>query len=115
MEGIMSDAVDEYNTFRVRASFKDDEASAVTPTSGTYRVDDITGGVVTSVVASTQFTPATTYYDIVIPHGANIILDQSHNEETRVVTVKFAYGAGRRGAKAYEYTLKNLRRAEALD
>ena len=53
----MSDIVKEYNTYRVRASFKDDDASAVVPTSGVYRVDDITGGVITSVVASTEFTP----------------------------------------------------------
>ena len=110
----MSDIVKEYNTYRVRASFKDDEASAVVPTSGVYRVDDTTGGVITSVVASTEFTPSTTYYDIVIPYGVNIILDQAHQEETRLVTVKFAYGAGRQGSDDYEFTLKNMRRREAL-
>jgi hypothetical protein len=110
----MSDLIKEYNTFRVRATFTDDNASAVQPTSGTYRVDDVTGGVMTSVVANTSFVPNTTYYDIVIPSGVNIVLDQAHQEEIRLVTVEFLYGAGRRGVGDYEYTLKNMRRIEAL-
>jgi hypothetical protein len=112
----MSDIVKEYNTYIVRASFKDDSASAIVPTAGTYRVDDITGGVVTSVIGSTNFTPATTYYDIVIAKGSNICLDQSHDEETRLVTVKFTYGASSySGSDDYTYTLQNLRRREQLD
>lgn len=106
--------VPEYNTYRVRATFRNDAGSAVVPTLGYYRVDDITGGVVTSVIATTSFVPTYDYYDIVIPYGVNIILDQAHDKETRLVTVKFNYGTGRQGADEWAFTLRNLRRIENL-
>jgi hypothetical protein len=110
----MNNVIKEQNTYRVRASFKDDTGAAVTATSGSYRVDDITGGVVTEVIANTSLIPTTTYYDIIIPASSNAILDQSHDEEERLVTVQFMYGASRRGAGEYEYTIQNLRKVETL-
>ena len=110
----MNNVIKEQNTYRVRASFKDDSGAAVTATSGSYRVDDITGGVVTEIVANTSLIPTTTYYDIIIPASSNVILDQNHVEEERLVTVTFTYGASRRGAGEYKYKIQNLKKIETL-
>jgi len=110
----MNSVIKEQNTYRVRASFKDDAGLPVAATGGSYRVDDITGGKVTEVISNTTLIPTTTYYDIIIPASSNAILDQEHAEEIRLVTVEFTYGAARRGAGDYQYTIKNLRKIESL-
>jgi hypothetical protein len=110
----MNNVIKEQNTYRVRASFFDDNGVAVTATNGSYRVDDITGGVVTEVIPTSSLIPTTTYYDIIIPASANAILDQAHAEEKRLVTVTFTYGSARRGAGEYEYTIQNLKKIETL-
>ena len=110
----MADIVNEQNTYVVKASFEDDDHNPVVPDSGSYRVDDITGGIATSVIANTNFVPVLTYYNIVIPSSSNVILDQSRDFEDRVLTVKFSYSGGRQGAGEYFYTLKNMRRIETL-
>lgn len=110
----MSNPVYEKNTYRIRASFTDDSGAAVTPTSGSYRVDDITSNALVEIIDTTAFTPSTTYYDIIIPSSSNVLIDQSREEETRLVTVIFSYGSGRQGAGKYEYTLKNLKSVENL-
>ena len=111
----MKAILDEQNACTIRASFEDENEAAVTPISMSYRVDDLTGGVATVVVANTAVVPSTSYYDIEIPATSNVVLDQSHDYETRLVTVKFVYGASsKQGAGEYEYLLKNLRRIEVL-
>lgn len=99
----------ERSTYTIRASFIDDDEAAVVPTSGAYRVDDITNGVRTEVIDTTAFTPLNSYYDISIPSASNAILDESHDYEARLVTVTFLYGGGQRGVGEYEYTIKNSR------
>jgi hypothetical protein len=109
----MADIINEQNTYVVRVSFKDDSNVSVIPSSGNYRVDDITGGVATEIIANTSFVPAATYHDLVIPALSNAILDQNHDYENRIVTVNFIYGS-RQGAGEYQYTLKNMQRIETL-
>jgi hypothetical protein len=110
----MNNVTKEQNAYRVRVLFKDDSGAAVTATAGSYRVDDITGGVITEVISNTSLIPTTTYYDIIIPASSNAILEQSHEEEERLVTVQFTYGASRRGAGEYKYTIQKLRKIETL-
>jgi hypothetical protein len=110
----MNNVIKEYNTYRIRASFVDDSGAAVTATGGSYRVDDITGGRVVEVIPTSTLIPTTTYYDIIIPSSSNVILDQEHTEEKRLVTVTFTYGSSRRGSGEYEYTIQNLKKIETL-
>lgn len=111
----MKEIVKERSTCIVRASFTDDTGADVVPTSMSYRVDDMTGGIATKVIDNTTVVPTTHYYDIEIAPASNVVLDQSHDYEERLITVKFVYGVGaRQGVGEHEYLLKNMRRIEAL-
>jgi hypothetical protein len=103
------DVVKEQTTYIVSASFTDQDGAAVTPSSGTYRIDDITDGAITRVKDTTAFTPAGPTHSFEITPDENIILKAANQIEYRLVTVKFIYGTARQGAEEHIYCIKNMR------
>jgi hypothetical protein len=103
------DVVKERTTYIVEASFIDQDRSAVTPSSGTWRIDDITDGVITEVKDDTAFTPSGPTHEFEITPDENCILSLANQLEYRLVTVTFSYGASRKGAAEHRYCLENMR------
>lgn len=105
------DVVKEQTTYIVTASFIDQDGSAVTPSSGTWRIDDITDGAITEVQDDTAFIPSGATHDFEIVPEQQAILVASHEIEYRLVTVQFTYGAARKGAAEYKYCIQNMKGA----
>jgi hypothetical protein len=98
--------VNEKSTSIVALTFRDEGGALVTPSGGTYRIDDAASG--TEIKAETAFTPGGSSHDITISDTENRILDATRNVEERIVTVSFTYGAGKNGNGEYRYGVKNL-------
>jgi hypothetical protein len=98
--------VNERSTSIVTLTFRDETGAQVTPSAGTYRIDDAASG--TEIRASTPFTPSGSTHDIMITDEENRILDVTRNIEERIVTVSFTYGVGKKGSGEYRYSVKNL-------
>ncbi len=98
--------VNEKSTSVVTLTFRDESGALVTPSGGTYRIDDAALG--TEIKADTPFTPVDSSHDITITSTENRILDATRNVEERIVTVSFTYGAGKNGNSEYRYSVKNL-------
>lgn len=103
------DVVHEQTTYMLTVSFTDQDGAPTTPSAGTYRIDDITGDVITEVVGDTDFVPDGSSHEIEITPAMNSLLDQTRKIEYRLVTVRFIYGDDRRGAGEYRYCIKNMR------
>jgi hypothetical protein len=100
----MIPVVNEGSTHVVTASFRDIAGAAVTPTGGTYQVDDVASG--TEIVPTTAFVPSGADFVISIPAAANRMLSAAR-AETRRLTVAFVF-AGGSGTGEYLYQIKNL-------
>lgn len=100
------DLVNEKTSWTVTASFYDEGGNAVTPDSGSYRIDDV--GSDTEITGDTPFIPAGSTHDINITPTENRILTTSNQVERRRVTVTFSYGVGKQGSGEYYYGVKNL-------
>lgn len=98
--------VSERSTSIVTLTFRDESGALVTPSAGTYRIDDAVSG--TEIKSETVFTPAGSSHEITITDAENRILDDARNVEERIVTVTFTYGAGKKGMGEYRYGVKNL-------
>lgn len=98
--------VNERSTSIVTLTFRDETGAQVTPSAGTYRIDDAASG--TEIRAATPFTPSGSTHDITITDEENRILDVNRNIEERIVTVSFTYGVGKKGSGEYRYGVKNL-------
>lgn len=103
------DVVKEQTTYIVSAHFTDQDGAATTPSSGTYRIDDITGGVITEVTGDTSFTPSDTSHDIEITPDKNTLVNPENQIEYRLMTVRFTYGSARQGAAEYRWCVENMR------
>lgn len=102
------DVVNEKTTWIVTLSFTDEDGNAVTPDSGTYRLDALkTDGTLEQVTGDTAFTPTSNTHEIVITSAENQMKDATRRFEPRILTVTFTYGS-RTGTAEYRYLLKNL-------
>lgn len=100
----------ERTTVVIGLAFSDEEGVAVTPSSGTWRVDDLTSG--TELVATTAFVPAAATHDLVLSEEVNRILDVTRATETRLVTIVAVYSGTRQVTSEYRYQVKNLKKIE---
>ena len=100
------EVVNEGSSCVVQVSFCDENEDPVIPTVGTYRIDDVGSG--TAICASTAFTPTAATHNIQISATENRILDATKQQERRLVTVTYQYGAGKQGTGDYTYLVKNL-------
>lgn len=99
------DIVNEKIDSTLTASFKDEDGNPITPSSGSYRIDDDSA---TEITGDTAFTPTGSSYDISISANENRILDATKSSEKRTVTVTFQYG-GKQGVEEYRYLVRNLK------
>ena len=101
------DVINEMTTLVITATFRDLNGALVTPSSASYRIDDAISG--SQIRGDTPFTPAGSSHDITISANENRILDNAHNAEERIVTVKFIFGIdNKEGNGEYRYVVKNL-------
>ena len=103
------DVVNEQTTYIITADFTDQDGAATTPSSGSYRIDDITDGVITEVKGDTAFIPTETSHDIEITPNENALVNPENQMEYRLMTVRFTYGSARQGAAEYRWCIKNMR------
>lgn len=100
------DTVNEKTTSIVTLSFTDEAGNAVTPTSGSYRIDDVSSG--TQVKGDTAFTPGSSTHELTILDTENAILAAANARELRCVTVSITYGSGKKCTAEYRYYVVNL-------
>lgn len=101
------DSINEKSSYTVTATFTNEDGSSVTPSSGSYRIDDEFSG--TQIKGDTAFAPSSSTFDIVLVPNDNRILDSAQGEEVRVVTVTFVYASTRQGSGEYRYKVLNLK------
>jgi hypothetical protein len=99
------DIVPEKSTAVLTVSFKDENGNPVTPSSGSYRIDDVASGE--EVTADTPFTPVGSSHDIEITPAENAMQGTGLSEDRRV-TLSFTYSGTKQGKAEYIYRLKNL-------
>lgn len=102
-------AIDEANegcTLVITASFFDENGLAVTPTAGTYRIDDLISGE--EILDDTALPSLGTEVDVEITPEQMPIINPSRPYETHILTVEFDYGAGKHGNDEYRFHVKNL-------
>lgn len=100
------ETVNERTTLILTVAFFDEDDVACVPSSARYRIDDKTSG--TAVLGWTTIAPLAVSVDLHILKGWNSMVSETHQYETRVVTVEFQYGTGRQGTDEYTYRIKNL-------
>ena len=100
------DTVNERTSSTVTVSFFDEDSVAVTPTSATYRIDDVTSGG--AVKASTALTSLGTTKAIAVTKDENKIISEAHAFETRRMTVEFKYDTDKQGTSEFLWRVKNL-------
>lgn len=100
------DTVNESTTFVVTLTFTDEDGDAVTPTSGTYRIDDVDAG--TEILDDTAFSPSASTHDITITAAQNAILDSTLKTEKHRMTVTWLYGGTKQGNEEYIFGVVNL-------
>jgi hypothetical protein len=100
------DIVNEKTTPTLNVEFFDENGNAVTPTTATYQIDDVQSGQ--SVRAETAIPSLAASVDIVLTLLDTSIINTTLPAESRLVTVKFQYGASKQGIKEYRYLLQNL-------
>ena len=97
--------VNEKTTCALVLSFTDETGAAVTPSSGSYRIDDVDSG--TQVLGDTAFTPTSATHSLVITAAQNSQISTNPSEGRRV-TITWLYGSGKQGTAEHIYLLKNL-------
>lgn len=100
------DVVNERSTLVVTASFYDENKNPVVPTAGTYRIDDADSGF--EILADTDLPALAVAVDIGLTPDQMRILVATHAFETRLLTVKFAYGEAKQGTGEYRFMIRNL-------
>lgn len=100
------DTINERTSCTVTVSFFDEDDVAVTPTSATYRLDDVTSCA--SILAATVLTGLGTTKAIEINKDQNKIISEAHAYETRRLTIEFTYASTKHGTDEYLYRIKNL-------
>jgi len=97
--------IKEENTATLQVSFADEDGGAVTPSSGTYQIDDESGQ---SVKAETGISPSAATHNITITGAENAIICDDKAYETRTVTVTWTNGTIT-GKDIYQYQVQNLK------
>jgi hypothetical protein len=104
---IKMDIINQETTYTLGLDFTDDQGGAVTPTSASYRIDDLESG--NEVVPWTSIFPTTSSFDLVVTAEQNAMAGNSTDRETRVVTVKFGYSAdSKQDTDEYRYWISRL-------
>jgi expansin (peptidoglycan-binding protein) len=102
--------VNENSTAILTVTFTDENGDAAIPSGGQYTIYDVLSGI--TIKAWTDFTPSSATHDIEITDEENSIIDDTQLYETRRVTVKWKYGAGKSGTGEFIYRVKNLEQIE---
>ncbi len=97
--------VNEGTTAYLSATFSDKTGTADTPSTITYRIDDVHSG--TEIRNATTVTAASTV-EITLSPVDNRILNTAQNYETRRVTVVASYGASDQVTAEYTYRVTPL-------
>jgi hypothetical protein len=100
------DIVNEKSSWTVTVSFFDETGAPATPTSITYRIDDVRSGM--SILASTQLSPVGPVNTIVITPAQNTMRDSTKTYEARRLTIIWLYGGNKQGTAEYLYQIKHL-------
>lgn len=99
--------INEKSTLVIRLGFKDGSALEVVPTTGRYRIDDVTSDA--QILDWTDFTPAAATHDLTITSAQNAIVNSALESEKKLVTVDVTYGTdSKRITGDYTYGVKNL-------
>jgi hypothetical protein len=88
-------------------AFLDKAGQRFVPTTVRYRLDDVTDGETTELIAWTEIAPAR-LVEIIIPATANRILDDDNKYELRVFTVQSDYGTDNQLSHDETYKVRNL-------
>lgn len=99
------DLVNEQSSYLLDVAF-DENKVPVTPSGGTYRIDDVDSGM--QILGETPFTPAGATHRLVITPAQNALLNTTNPSERRRVTIVWQYGSGKQGTAEYVYTVRNL-------
>lgn len=106
---LQGNPVQPYSSFPVLAGsdcwlelqFLDRTQSPATPTSISYRIDDITDNQV--VLSDTSVTPTGSTMELNIPASLNVILQQYRASQLNQVTVTAVYSDGSQRKKLFLY------------
>jgi hypothetical protein len=98
---VVNEGSSSYLTIR----FKDKDGVEAAPTSASYQVGD--KATLADLQGETAL-PAGSAVEVTLGPEVNKILDQSHPNELRVVTLRAQYG-GEAVTEEYEYMVRNLR------
>ena len=83
------DQVNEGSSYIVTVAFTGEDGAAITPSSASYRVDDVGSGA--AIKASTVIESLGASVDIPLGPEETKILNEAHAFETRLITVSFEY------------------------
>jgi len=103
------DVVNEKTTAVVTCTFTDEDGSAVTPSTTTYRIDDVDTD--TQILDDTVIVPSSSAEDYVITAAQNAMVTATKPREVHRLTITFTYtgaGAGQTGRGEYEFVVKNM-------
>lgn len=104
------DIVNELTTYRIVMEFISEQGAPVTPTAGTYRIDDVISDSV--ILDSTPFTPSGSQHVLVVDFSDNRIVDTDNTLEERIISVVAQYGTGKQCTGEYRYKVRNLAKVE---
>lgn len=106
--------VNELSTSFLEMRFKDERGAACVPTSGMYRIDDMTGlsdtVTGTEILGDTPFIPTESKEILEITSDENRILNEQNVWEDRQITVTFVYNTDKIGTDVFKYKVINLSR-----
>lgn len=92
---------------KFRFVFEDENRAVFIPSTVRYRVDDVTEGTPVEVVAWTAVTPSDAM-DITLPATANVILNDSHPYEDRILSVQSDWGTPDQLTRDEPFRIQNL-------
>ena len=95
--------VNEESTAYLTVKFYDKTNSLAVPASATWEVHDKQSGAV--LLAPTAILPIANTVELTLTPTINTMVDGSHAEETRVVTVKALFGASDGCNDEYSYEI----------
>jgi hypothetical protein len=105
-------AINEKTSCTVQVTFKDEDGVLIVPESITYRIDDVASG--TEILDDTSVAVPDSTINIEITSDQNKILDETNDNEERVVTVEFDYSDGEKhGTSEYRYKILNLLKVDS--
>lgn len=98
--------VNEESTAYLTVKFYDKVNSLAVPASATWEVHDVESGTV--ILVSTAILPIANTVELTLTPAINTMVDSTHSEETRRVTVKALFGAGDGCNNEYAYNIVGL-------